>query len=111
MVGGLDRAAVHKYDLVLPGSLLVVRALRLYTHFLKRQTDFAAYVLALIYRGDIVICAVVMRRLGGVAVFVEGKKVELAFCAYLAVVSKLAQVVANPPRRFFRQDSIYRRIP
>ena len=87
IIGGFQRAAVLKVDLVLPRALLVMGAFRLHAHLLQRQADFPPDVFPLIQRRNVAVSRPVMRDQEGIALFVGFKQIKLAFRAGFADVS------------------------
>ena len=68
---------IAKVDLVLPGALLMVRALRPYPHLLQRQADLPPHILALVLRRDVHVPCVVVGDVGRFTVFVPAEEIEL----------------------------------
>ena len=60
---------IAKVDLVLPGALLMVRALRPYPHLLQRQADLPPHIFALVLRRDVHVPCVVVGDVGRFTVF------------------------------------------
>ena len=90
IIGGGHGIGVAEIDLILPGPLLVMGALRLDAHVLQIQADFPADVLPLILRGHVHIAGMIEGFVGGISVFIGFEQVEFKLRAEADLAAQLA---------------------
>ena len=84
VIGAASCVGVAEIDLVLTGTLLMMRAFGRDAHFLKCQADLTADVFALISGRDVHISALIEGDIGRLALFVGTEEIELTFRADVA---------------------------
>ena len=97
VVGGSQRVRIAEVDLILPRPLLMVRAFRQDPHLVQHKADLAAYILALVFGGDIHIGRVVMGDLGGRSVVVQPEQIKFLLRSKEKLVSGPVRVLDGPP--------------
>src|SRR5699024_6136310 len=80
-VGGCERGGILEVYLILPRSLLMMRALGLNAHFLERQANLTAHVLGAVEGRDVAVTGAIVRDVGRIAGLVALEQVKFTFGA------------------------------